>query len=127
MTRLYPETVNLAPLPLVGSVPAPVLIKYWLLDKPWLLVKYEMKTFKSPLKLEIVLPLAGKNEYTSLTPLLPLYNFQLYPANVTVATGVGFPEASYVAEIGPAPPYAASQTMISFSLEPVAEEEVKRS
>jgi hypothetical protein len=54
-------------------------------------------------------------------PFIPLYNFQLFPARVTVA--IGLP----VLEIGPAPPSAASQIIISYSADPAAVLEVNRS
>lgn len=45
-----------------------------------------------------------------MSPLGPEYNFQEDPAIVTVAM------ADPVLEMGPAPPYAASQIMISYWL-----------
>jgi hypothetical protein len=57
----------------------------------------------------------------TMFPFIPSYSFQLFPASVTVA--ISFP----VAEIGPAPPNAASQIMISYSALPVAVLDVNRS
>lgn len=56
-----------------------------------------------------------------MAPFRPEYSFQLTLLMVTVAT------ADPVLEIGPAPPIAASQIIISYSLVPVAEEEVNMS
>lgn len=58
----------------------------------------------------------------------PLYRFHVWPARFTPeATGTALPCASYEYEIGFAPPYCASQIIISNSFDPLAEEEVKRS
>jgi len=54
-------------------------------------------------------------------PFSPLYSLKLTPPIVGVATG------EPVLEIGPAPPSAASQIMISYSLEPDADDEVNMS
>lgn len=70
----------------------------------------------------IINPYGGYvNEETYICPFFPLYSFQLVPAKVTVA--IGLP----VAEIGPAPPSAASHIMTSYSGEPDAVDEVNRS
>lgn len=52
--------------------------------------------------------------YTVMLPFFPEYKLHFTPAMVVVATG------DPVEEIGPAPPSAASQTMISYSLSPLA-------
>lgn len=80
-------------LPSVGSVPAPELIKYCEVGRLCLDVKYLTNSTISPLKLLMIFPSAGKKEKTWLTPLEPLYNFQLLPASVTVAIGTGLPSA----------------------------------
>ncbi len=54
-------------------------------------------------------------------PFGPLYSLKVTPAIVGVATG------DPVLEIGPAPPRAASQIMISYSLAPDAVDEVNMS
>lgn len=56
-----------------------------------------------------------------MEPFGPLYSFQLTLLMVTVAM------AEPVLEIGPAPPRAASQIIISYSFEPVEVEEVNMS
>jgi len=73
----------------------------------------------SPEKLEVWLVATKLN--TIVEPFFPEYSFQLTPSIVTVAT------AEPVLEMGPAPPNAASQIMISYSFEPVADEEVNMS
>ena len=111
--------LNTAFEPVNVSVPAPMLVRYWLVGSPWLLVRYEMKFFRSPLKLDCALD-ATKLK-TVCTPLLPLYSFQLTPPIVGVA--IVLP----VEEMGPAPPSALSQIMISYCEVPLAEDPVKRS
>jgi hypothetical protein len=66
----------------------------------------------SPLK--FVTSLCATKEKTVVSPLGPLKRFQVDPAMVGVDTG------DPVDDIGPAPPRAASQIMISYSDEPVA-------
>jgi len=110
----------LALVPENGSVPAWTLSRYWLVDKPWFDSRYVKKSFRLPEKLEMLAPLVTKL-YTVMAPFLPLYSFQLWPATVGVATG------EPVLEIGPAPPRAASQTMISYSALPPEVEEVNMS
>lgn len=102
-----------------GSVPAPTDVKYCELDNPSLLIRYVRKVCKSPLKL--VTSLAATKLKTVVSPFNPLYKLQLTLARVTVATALP------VEEMGPAPPSAASQIMISYSLLPLAVEDVKRS
>lgn len=70
---------------------------------------------------KLVTSLAATKLYTVVEPLGPLYSFQLTPEIVGVEMG------EPVLDIGPAPPMAASQIMISYSFEPLAEDEVKRS
>jgi hypothetical protein len=55
---------------------------------------------------------------TVVSPLGPLYKSQVVPAMVGVATVLP------VEEMGPAPPMASSQIMISYSLLPDADEDV---
>lgn len=93
-----------------------MLVRYWLLGNPWSLSKY-LKKFKiSPEKL--VASLTATKLNTRVLPLYPEYSLKLTLSIVTVAT------AEPVLEIGPAPPMAASQTMISYSLEPPDVEDV---
>lgn len=70
------------------------------------------KSSRSPEK-EVVVELATKL-YTVISPLGPSYRLKLTPPMVVVAM------AEPVEEMGPAPPSAASQTMISYSSEPEA-------
>jgi hypothetical protein len=144
--KLYPVTVNTALLPTNGSVPAPTLCRIWLLGNPCFPVKYLTNSIKSPLKLLIwLLATKLKTFYTrrnaslaspfrcvlcvqaeereahTILPFIPSYNFQLFPARVTVA--IGCPDA----EMGPAPPNAASQIMISYCADPVAVLDVNKS
>lgn len=96
----------------------------------------------SPLKLSTWL--SARNEKTVVEPFGPLYRLQEEPAMVTDATGVALPSEPYVPgtqsqwfqertedehllEIGPAPPRAASQIIISYSFDPPADDEVNRS
>jgi hypothetical protein len=102
-----------------GSVPAPILRRYWLDGKPSLLSKYLKKFSRSPEKLETWLETTKL--YRVVSPFGPEYSFQPTPSMVGVAIG------EPVLEMGPAPPSAVSQTMISYSSEPVAEEEVNMS
>jgi hypothetical protein len=76
-----------------------------------------LKKFRiSPEKL--VVSLVATKLYTVVEPFGPENSFQLTPSMVTVAT------AEPVLEMGPAPPSAASQIIISYSFEPVAVEDV---
>jgi hypothetical protein len=75
------------------------------------------KSFKSPEK-AVTWDEATKL-YTVVAPFGPEYSFHDTPLIVGVATG------EPVEEIGPAPPRAANQTIISNSLLPVAVELVK--
>ncbi|GMF14101.1 unnamed protein product [Phytophthora lilii] len=61
------------------------------------------------------------NEYTVVSPFTPLYRLNSVPAMVVVAI------AEPVLEIGPAPPIAANQIIISNSLSPSEVELVNRS
>lgn len=56
-----------------------------------------------------------------MEPFGPWYNLKLTPPIVRVATG------EPVLEIGPAPPRAAGRIMISYSVEPDADDEVNMS
>lgn len=50
-TTLYALTLNTAFVPVNGSVPAPMLVTYWLVLYPKFVARYVMKSFKSPEKL----------------------------------------------------------------------------
>ena len=63
-STVYLLVVNTALSPIVGSVPAPKLFKYWVEATPWLEVRYFKKTLMSPLKLAMFFPSEGKNEKT---------------------------------------------------------------
>ena len=102
-----------------GSVPAPTDWRIWLPGRPWLLRRYTKNAFRSPLKL--LIGLTATNEKTVVCPLGPLYSLNCLPATVTVA--IALP----VEEMGPAPPRAESQIMISYWAEPVADAPVKMS
>jgi len=93
-----------------------MLRRYWLDGKPWLLSKYLKKARRSPEKLDF--SLWATKLYTVMAPFGPENRFQVTPSMVGVAMG------EPVLEMGPAPPSAASQTIISYSSEPVAEEDV---
>lgn len=82
--------------------------------------------------------LCATNEKTVIAPLGPEYRFHFTPAIVGVATTEPVEEMGlcgvkqgepfkWRSKTYPAPPKAASQIMISYEAEPVAEEEVKRS
>jgi hypothetical protein len=105
--------------PVKGSVPAPILKRYWLEGNLKLLSKYVKNWRRLPEK--FVASLSATKEYTVVEPFGPLYSLNVTPPIVGVATGD--PEL----EMGPAPPRAASQTMISYWLEPVAVDEVNMS
>jgi hypothetical protein len=62
-------------LPVKGSVPAPMLFRYWLLGKPSKLTRYERKFYRSPEKLYWLL--SATKEKTVVDPLGPLYSFQV--------------------------------------------------
>jgi hypothetical protein len=100
-------------------VPAPILVRYWLDEKPSLLSKYSKKLSRSPEK--FVASLSATKLYTVVSPFGPENNFQVMPPMLGVETG------EPVLEIGPAPPSAASQTIISYSFEPPEEEDVNMS
>ena len=68
---------------------------------------------------KLVASLEATKLNTLVLPLYPEYSLKLTLSIVTVAT------AEPVLEIGPAPPMAASQIMISYSLDPPAVLEVK--
>jgi len=70
---------------------------------------------------KLVASLVATKLNTLVLPLYPEYNLKLTLSMVTVAT------AEPVLEMGPAPPRAASQIIISYSLDPPAVEEVKMS
>jgi hypothetical protein len=93
-----------------------MLRRYWLEGNLKLLSKYVKNCRRLPEKL--VVSLSATKEYTVVEPFGPLYSLNLTPPIVGVAAG------DPVLEIGPAPPRAASQTMISYWLEPVALDEV---
>lgn len=103
-------------IPVKGSVPAPILRRYWLEGNPSLLSKYLKKSSRFPEKL--VTWLDATKLYTFVEPFSPENSFQLTPSMVGVAIG------EPVLEMGPAPPSAVSQIIISYSLEPLAEEDV---
>lgn len=86
---------------------------------PSLSTSYVKKSHKSPSKSATELLATKLNTYTS--PLYPSYKSQVVPAMVGVATVLP------VEEMGPASPIASSQTMISYSSLPVAEDEVNMS
>jgi hypothetical protein len=96
-----------------------MLSTYWLVVKAALpsVVRYVKNSLRSPEKL--VISLWATNEYTVVAPLGPEKRFHACPPIVGVSMGV-----EPVVEMGPAPPMAASQTMISNSFEPVAVLEV---
>jgi hypothetical protein len=92
-----------------------MLSTYWLVVKAALprVVRYVKNSFRSPEKL--VISLWATKEYTVVAPFGPEKRFHAWPPMVGVSIGV-----EPVVEMGPAPPMAASQTMISNSLAPVA-------
>lgn len=71
----------------------------------------------SPLKLAC--SVVATNEKTFMLPLGPFHSFQVAPSRVTVAMALP------VDEMGPAPPKAPNQIMISYCSAPVGVEEVK--
>lgn len=81
--------------------------------------RYVKKSYRSPSKSATELLATKLN--TCMSPLYPSYKSQVVPAIVGVATVLP------VEEMGPAPPRASSQTMISYSSLPVAEDEVNMS
>lgn len=95
------------------------MFRYWLEEKPSLSMRYVKKSMRSPEKLLTVSE--ATNEYTVVSPLAPVYRLNEVSAMVVVAT------AEPVLEMGPAPPRAASQIIISNSLSPVDVEAVNKS
>lgn len=59
-TILYALTLNTASVPVNGSVPAPILVTYWLVLNPSFVARYVKKSLMSPEKL--VTSLAATNE-----------------------------------------------------------------
>lgn len=100
-------------------MPAPRLNKYWFDGNPLLLCKYLTNANRSPEKLFTWLEATKLN--TFIAPLFPENSFQLTPAMEGVETG------DPVLEIGPAPPSAVSQIIISYSVDPVELEDVNMS
>lgn len=99
-STVYLLVLNTALSPIVGSVPAPKLFKYWVGATPWLPVRYFRKTLMSPLKLVMLFPSDGKNEKTVICPLGPLNTSQVVPASLTpVVRGTGLPSAPHALEI----------------------------
>lgn len=100
-----------------GSVPAAIPLTYCVEGMPWLWIKYSKKSKRSALK-EVCSVRATKLK-TVQEVFGPLKRSQVVPAISTVATGLP------VLLIGPAPPRAASQIMISYAPEPPGELLVK--
>lgn len=115
----YEATLKTASEPVKGSLPAPMDKRYWLSAMPSLSTRYDKKSYRSPSKSATALLATKLN--TCVSPLYPSYKSQVVPAMVGVATVLP------VEEMGPAPPRASSQTMISYSSLPVAEDEVNMS
>jgi hypothetical protein len=117
--QLYALTVNTASVPVKGSVPAPMLSRYWDSGKLWSEIRYVKKSRRSPSKLSTAL-VATKLK-TCMFPFKPEYSDQVTPATVGVAMALP------VDEMGPAPPRASSQIMTSYSSDPPAVDEVNMS
>jgi hypothetical protein len=69
MDTLYAVTVKTALDPVNGSVPAPMLVTYWLVLKPLLPTRYVKNSFRSELKL--VTWFCATKENTFIEPLRP--------------------------------------------------------
>lgn len=89
--KLYAEVVKVTSLPENASVPAPALMRYWLVEKPCCWTKWSKKSMRSPLK--AFTSLGATKEYTVICPSGPLYRLQSVPAMVVVASAVGSPSA----------------------------------
>ena len=107
--------VNFPLVPVKGSVPAWTSVRYREDWRPWLCSKYAKKSIRSPEK--VCVDEDATKLYTCMFPFLPDHSSHDIPPMVVDA--MAFP----VDEMGPAPPRAASQTMISYSALPSAVED----
>ena len=105
--------------PVNGSVPACTSVRYKLDCNPWFFSRYWKNPIRFPEKL-----LVGDDATKLYTCMLPFFPDQRsHETSPMVVDATDFP----VDEMGPAPPRAASQIMISYSASPLTVEERKRS